>query len=64
MLNVFLCRNIEKVCGQAICIQACTLAGGGKVFGHDEIHIAYCNDGMRPVVFRLEAIEDDEPQLF
>lgn len=47
---------------QAIGMQACVLAGGGKVFGHDEVHIACCNDGVRPVIFRLEMIEDDEPQ--
>ena len=49
---------------QAICIQASTLAGGGKVFGHDEVHIACCNDGVRPVVFRLEGYADDEPMPF
>jgi len=40
------------------------LAGGGKVFGHDDVHIACCNDGVRPVVFRLEAIDDGQPQMF
>ena len=45
---------------QSICLQAVTLAGGGKVFGHDDVHIACCNDGVRPVIFRLEAYEDDE----
>jgi len=48
---------------QAICIQASTLAGGGKVFGHDEVHIACCNDGVRPVIFKLEAYEDDEKTI-
>ena len=42
---------------QAVCLQATTLAGGGKVFGHDEVHIACCNDGVRPVIFRLEACD-------
>ena len=45
---------------QAICLQATTLAGGGKVFGMDDVHIACCNDGLRPVIFRLERYEDDE----
>jgi len=49
---------------QAISIQASTLAGGGKVFGYDDIHIACCPDGIRPVVFRLEAIDDGEPHFF
>ncbi len=45
---------------QAICVQASTLAGGGKVYGVDDVHIACCNDGVRPVVFKLEMIEDGE----
>ncbi|MCF0260993.1 MAG: TIGR04076 family protein [Erysipelotrichaceae bacterium] len=49
---------------QSICLQATTLAGGGKVFGHDDVHIACCNDGVRPVIFRLEACEDDEQPQF
>ena len=49
---------------QAICLQATTLAGGGLVFGHDKVHIACCNDGVRPVIFRLEAYEDDETPVF
>lgn len=49
---------------QSICLQATTLAGGGKVFGHDLVHIACCNDGLRPVVFKLEAYEDDEKSVF
>lgn len=49
---------------QAICLQATTLAGGGKVFGHDEVHIACCNDGVRPVIFRLEGYVDDEEPVF
>ena len=43
---------------QAICLQATTLAGGGKVFGMDDVHIACCNDGMRPVIYKLEAYDD------
>ena len=45
---------------QAIGVQARTLAWGGKVFGFDDNHIACCNDGCRPVIFKLEAIDDDE----
>lgn len=37
---------------------------GGKVFGYDLVHIACCNDGVRPVIFRLEAYEDDEKTAF
>jgi len=35
-----------------------TLAGGGKVFGGEDFNIACCNDGIRPVIMKLEAIED------
>ena len=42
---------------QAIQNLACTLAGGGKVFGAN-FNIACCNDGIRPVIFRLEAVEE------
>lgn len=47
----------------AICLQVTTLAGG-LVFGHGRFHIACCNDGVRPVIFRLEAYEDDEAPVF
>ena len=43
---------------QAVQNLACTLAGGGKVFG-EEYNIACCNDGIRPVILKLEAV--DEP---
>jgi uncharacterized repeat protein (TIGR04076 family) len=36
---------------------ASTLAGGGKVFGMD-YNIACCNDGIRPVILKLEAIDE------
>ena len=36
------------------------VAGGGKVYGVDDVHIACCNDGVRPVIFKLEMIEEDE----
>ena len=42
---------------QAVQNIACTLAGGGKVFGQDS-NIACCNDGIRPVILKLEAVED------
>lgn len=42
---------------QAIVVQSSMLAGGGKVYGVDDVHIACCNDGVRPVVFKLERIE-------
>ena len=37
---------------QAVQNIACTLAGGGKVFGRTN-NIACCNDGIRPVVLKL-----------
>ncbi|MCL2122008.1 MAG: TIGR04076 family protein [Clostridiales bacterium] len=43
---------------QAVQNLACTLAGGGKVFG-EEYNIACCNEGIRPVILKLEAV--DEP---
>ena len=49
---------------QAICLHATTLAGGGLVFGRDKVHIVSCNDGVRPVIFKLEAYEDDEKTVF
>jgi len=42
---------------QAVEIIACTYAGGGRVFGKDH-NIACCNDGVRPVVLKLEATDD------
>ena len=57
-------KGFCQMAWQAICTQAATLAGGGKVFGHDEVHIACCNDGVRPVILRLEGYMDDEPSLF
>lgn len=36
---------------------AWTLAGGGKVLGQD-YNIACCNDGIRPVVMKLEAVDE------
>jgi len=42
---------------QAIQTMASTLAGGGKVFGLD-YNIACCNDGIRPVILKLEAVDE------
>jgi uncharacterized repeat protein (TIGR04076 family) len=42
---------------QAVQTMASTLAGGGKVFGEDW-NIACCNDGIRPVILKLEAAEE------
>ena len=42
---------------QAVQNIACTLAGGGKVFGED-YNIACCNDGVRPVIMKLESIDE------
>ncbi len=36
------------------------LVGGGKVLGFDEKHVACCADGIRPTIFLLEAIEDND----
>ena len=42
---------------QAIQIIAVSLARGGKAFGED-FNIACCNDGIRPVIFKLEAVDE------
>ena len=42
---------------RAIQIQACILAGGGKAYNRD-FNIACCNDGIRPVIFHLEPIDE------
>ena len=42
---------------QAVQNIACTLAGGGKVFGED-YNIACCNDGIRPVILKLETVDE------
>ncbi len=39
--------------------QCMALAWGGKVLGIDERHIVCCPDGVRPVIFKIEAVEDD-----
>ncbi|MCD8027684.1 MAG: TIGR04076 family protein [Erysipelotrichaceae bacterium] len=63
----FGCGMPENFCDMAwhaIELQATSLATVGKVFGVDDVHIACCNDGVRPVIFKLEAIEDDSEQIF
>ncbi|MDR0876140.1 MAG: TIGR04076 family protein [Clostridiales Family XIII bacterium] len=40
--------------------QAAVFAYGGKAMGIDDVHLMCCSDGARPVIFRLEAIEDDD----
>ena len=47
---------------QALVMPVNVLIGGGKVLGFDDVHIACCTDGLRPVVFRLERVEDDQEQ--
>lgn len=33
-------------------------ASGGRVYNRDDVHVASCPDGVRPVLFRMEAYED------
>lgn len=42
---------------QALVMPVNVLIGGGKVLGIDDVHIACCTDGKRPVIFRLERVE-------
>ena len=39
--------------------QATVLAYGGKAMGFDDVHLMCCSDGIRPVLLRLEAFEDE-----
>ncbi len=51
----------EGFCAQAwqsLVMPVNVLIGGGKVLGFDEKHIACCADGLRPVVFLLERVDD------
>ena len=34
-----LAKEFCAMAWQAVCMQATTLVGGGKVFGHDEVHV-------------------------
>ncbi len=45
---------------QCLVMPVNVLIGGGKVLGTDETHIACCSDGLRPVIFELTCIEEDE----
>ena len=47
---------------QAILPIATTLAWGGLAFGFETTNIACCNDGLRPVIFSLEAVPDTGEQ--
>jgi uncharacterized repeat protein (TIGR04076 family) len=42
---------------QSIAPFAAVLASGGKVYSRDEVHVTACPDGVRPVIFRMEAGE-------
>ena len=44
---------------QAIAPQAQVLADGGKVFGALPVHVACCPDGARPVIYRMEAYDEE-----
>lgn len=45
---------------QALVMPVNVLIGGGKVLGFDDVHIACCTDGCRPVMFRLERVPAPE----
>ncbi len=45
---------------QSIAAYAHVLAAGGRVYNRDEVHVASCPDGVRPVIFRMEACGDSE----
>ena len=47
---------------QAIVTIATALAWGGQAFGFESTNIACCNDGLRPVIFSLEAVPDETEQ--
>ena len=53
----------EGFCAQAwqgLVMPVNVLIGGGKVLGFDEKHITCCNDGLRPVIFRVERYKEAE----
>jgi uncharacterized repeat protein (TIGR04076 family) len=39
----------------AIAPFAAVLASGGRIYSRDEVHVTACPDGVRPVIFRMEA---------
>ncbi|MDU1054408.1 TIGR04076 family protein [Clostridium baratii] len=43
---------------QALVMPVNVLIGGGKVLGFDDVHIACCTDGLRPVIFELKVVEE------
>jgi TIGR04076 family protein len=45
---------------QALFMPVNVLAGGGRVLGQDDVHIACCTDGLRPVVFKIEREGNEE----
>ncbi len=42
----------------AIAAYVNVLACGGRVYGRDDVHVTACPDGVRPVIFRMEASTD------
>ena len=45
---------------QSLVMPVNVLIGNGKVLGMDDVHIACCPDGLRPVVFKLERIDENK----
>lgn len=41
----------------AIATFANVFACGGRVYGRDDVHVTACPDGVRPVLFRMEACD-------
>lgn len=39
---------------------AAIFASGGLVNGHEGPKVTCCNDGIRPVIYRMEAVDTDE----
>ncbi len=48
----------------ALSLHATTIAWGGKIWDHSNVYIGCCNDGARPVIFKLEPYEDEQEQAF
>ena len=55
-------ENFCPMAWQAIVTIATALAWGGQAFGFESTNIACCNDGLRPVIFSLEAVPDETEQ--
>lgn len=45
---------------QGLVMPVNVLIGGGKVLGFDDVHITCCNDGLRPVIFKVERYNEEE----